>query len=334
IIITACSTQPKLDDKNYDLSGTSIFSFVQYEGTLYTSTSKGLYRKEKTDKFWTSLGLQEKKVLDVVFIPGGDMVALVRINDFSGGIPSLYLSKNGGQSWRPYMNNFGGKSGKYTKIGSIVAASQPSDTLLAFGASIARSVNAGKSWELIAGDWNAWGGSSGLLVRDPYHPCHLWGGGTSAILTPILVKSEDCGGTWRGIQALKDIESITRDVVVKPTNADVVLVGFTSSVATGNVIRKSIDRGKHWFTVLDSTGVFALEQSVRDPVTVYAAGGNRTGRLFFYLSPDFGKSWKMVKIASEENDFRVNDIISIMKNDREVLYLGTNKGIYSYTFER
>src|SRR5699024_10944379 len=83
IIITACSTQPKLDDKNYDLSGTSIFSFVQYEGTLYTSPSKGLYRKEKTDKFWTSLGLQEKKVLDVVFIPGGDMVALVRINDRS-----------------------------------------------------------------------------------------------------------------------------------------------------------------------------------------------------------------------------------------------------------
>jgi hypothetical protein len=40
--------------------------------------------------------------------------------------------------------------------------------------------------------------------------------------------------------------------------------------------------------------------------------------------------WFQKKVAP----IKVNDMISVMQNCHEVLYFGTNKGIYSYTFAK
>ena len=132
-LFIGCSTQPDFTDRpREDLSETAVNSFNQFKGKLYASTDKGLYRKEKSDTSWVSLGLTPKEVLEVVFLPSGDILAAVRISDYSENIPSLFLTTDDGRSWQPYMNNYGGDT-DVTWVGSMTATSKPSDTLITNG---------------------------------------------------------------------------------------------------------------------------------------------------------------------------------------------------------
>jgi len=153
MLFSSCATQsePPPARTKSDLSGVAINHFNWFKGKLYAATDKGLYRKTKADTLWTSLGLQQKEVINVVFLPGEELLAAVRITFFSGGPPSLFLSTNNGRSWKSYMNNYGGET-DVTWIGSITATSKPSDTLFAhLGVNIAKSINSGESWATMGG---------------------------------------------------------------------------------------------------------------------------------------------------------------------------------------
>lgn len=325
-----CSTQPDFPERSRsDLSEAEINSFNQFEETLYASTAKGLYRKEKTDTSWVSLGLTQKEVLEVVFLPDGRLLAAVRINDFNDGIPSLFLSTNDGQSWQPYMSNYGGET-DITWIGSITATSIPSDTVLTNGGAIARSINGGQHWEVYGEKWFHGGGWHPLIITDPFHAGNIWAGGADAILLPYLLKSEDWGKTWQSFSALENIEATVYDVAVKPTDEDVILVGFGGGVGPANVIRKTIDGGKTWHTAYEDINTRTFTHSALNPAIVYASGVNQAGSLFFLTSTDFGETWQKTEIESEESRFIINDMLSVMQEGREVLYLGTNRGLYTY----
>ncbi|MDZ7704111.1 MAG: hypothetical protein U5L04_06465 [Trueperaceae bacterium] len=51
------------------------------------------------------------------------------------------------------------------------------------------------------------------------------------------------------------------------------------------------------------------------------------------VSSDFGESWQTVEYEDGPTGIRVNDMVSLEVNGREVLYFGTNQGVYSYWFE-
>lgn len=326
-----CSTQPDLTEPpRSDLSAEEINSFNHFKGKLYASTVEGLYRKEKADTSWVSLGLTQKEVFDVVFLPGSAMLAAVRINDFNDGIPSLFLSTNDGQNWQPYMSNYGGDT-DITWIGSITATSIPSDTLITNGGAIARSINGGQHWEVYGSEWFHGGGWHPLIKTDPYHAGTIWAGGVDAIFSPYLLKSEDYGETWQSITALENVEATVYDVAVKPTNEDVILVGFGGGVRPANVIRKSTDGGKNWQTVYEGINIRTFTHSARNPATIYASGINQAGSLFFLTSSNFGETWQKTEIETEKSQIIINDMLSVMQNGREVLYLGTNKGSYTYS---
>lgn len=50
----------------------------------------------------------------------------------------------------------------------------------------------------------------------------------------------------------------------------------------------------------------------------------------FFRSDDFGETWEEKVLGRKLSSVSVNDMISIMIDGMEILYLGTNKGVFSY----
>lgn len=63
-----------------------------------------------------------------------------------------------------------------------------------------------------------------------------------------------------------------------------------------------------------------MTHSPRNLLIIYASGSNTTGKLFVLVSADFGDTWQTIEMEDGPTGIR------------EVLYFGTNNGVYSYTF--
>jgi len=124
------------------------------------------------------------------------------------------------------------------------------------------------------------------------------------------------------------------DIISRTENNDNLLVALSGAVSPSNIIRKSENGGESWNTVFEGIGTRAMSQSIRDNQTVYASGIISSSKLFFAVSFDFGDSWELVEYEQGPNNIVVNDMLSVMENDTEVLYFATNQGLYSFTFDK
>lgn len=334
-----CATDPgeKIENQKKPFNQFPTRSLTVYEGFAYAGTDSGLYRKpiNPNNTEWAPLGLHTKKVLNVVFLSGNKWLAAVRISDFGEGIPSLFLSANQGQSWQAHMGNYGGETGKFTWVGAINSPAPPSDTVFARvgGRTVVRSVNGGDSWGVLNGQWDSWGGTAALVKVDQYHPDRIWAGGSNAIFQPHLVKSEDGGKTWTNLSSNLQIienaifEAEVNDIIVNPDQSSQLLLGLSVGVF------RSTDEGASWDSVFTKASIETFAMSPDKPVQIYASGQNTAGSLFFVQSNDFGDTWQQVTVPGAPDGIRVNDMVSVMAEGREVLYFATNKGVYSYNFE-
>lgn len=123
-----------------------------------------------------------------------------------------------------------------------------------------------------------------------------------------VYKSTDAGKTWKNM-GLTNTRHIS-DVVIHPTNPDIVFVGAQGTVHGPNTDRgvyKSTDGGVNWRKVLfvnDSTGISSLSMDMNNPRILYAAtwqhqrlpwkvisGGNGSA---IYKSIDGGDTWTKI----------------------------------------
>lgn len=316
------------------LDGININSFNQFKDSLYVSTGKGLYKlvPKKNGDSWIPLGLQQENIVDIVFLPNGKLLAAVRLAVVNKGEPTLFLSVDSAQSWQPWTNNYGGETGEYTNVASLATLIKPSDTLFAHGGplAIARSLNGGENWDLVNGTWDSFGGAPQFVYVDPNHIETLWAGGGNPLEQAYLLRSTNNGASWTQLTTPGCI--ISFDIVVHPDYMKTIIIGC-SGLSSQNSIRKSNNGGENWEIVLENIDARNLTHSTRNPEVVYASGRTPSGTLFFAASADFGDTWEMVEMKNGPAGIRVNDTVSVMVEGNEVLYLGTNQGVYSYTFE-
>jgi len=306
--------------------GVIVNSLSRFQGTIYAATNQGIYKTTIGDQHWNAAGLRQDTIRKVVFLPGNKLLAAIRISDCCGGIPSLFLSTNEGKSWQPYMNDFGGPAGKYTWVQSMTEISRPSDTLYiqASGGVISRSIDGGKHWEIVHGAWNNWGGFGMCIVIDQYSNGTIWAGGSDIFLQTSLIKSSDYGGTWK--DKSKGIGGEVEDVILNPHHSNHVLAGLLGGVA------KSTNGGNSWQFTSANFSAYCFTYSARNPNVIYASGKNTDGTLFFAASRDFGDTWQSITMPDSPTGIQVNDMVSVMQSGHEVLYFGTNQGVYSYRF--
>ena len=160
-----------------------------------------------------------------------------------------------------------------------------------------------------------------------------------------VYKSTDAGKTWKNI-GLEKTRHIA-DIVVHPTNADVVLVAAQGTVHGPNNDRgiyKSIDGGATWKKTLfinDSTGIASLTMDMTNPRVLYAAawehrrypwavssGGPGSG---IWKSVDEGNTWIKLSEGLPKSMGKVGISVSRANPNRVFAIVETEKaksGLY------
>ena len=159
------------------------------------------------------------------------------------------------------------------------------------GGGVFKSINAGQSWAPVTDRY--FGGTIGAIAVAPSAPDVVYvGGGEYPIRGNVshgdgVWKTTDGGKTWT-FMGLGDTRQIA-DIIVHPTNPDLVYVGALGHVWAPNAERgvfRSRDGGRTWEKILfrdDSTGVVDLVMDPNDPNVLYA-GLWQAGRTPWMLS--------------------------------------------------
>ena len=282
-VLLNCSndSEPSVVDISFEgifskagLDGIAVNTLNHFEGNMYAATDNGLYRRPEVSEnlFWSSLGLQKQNVLQVAFLPETTLLAAIGLNFINEGEPTLFLSHDDGQNWQPWVNNYGGETGEYTFVASLVTPSKPSDTLFALGAdrTVVRSLDGGKTWGVLTGQWDNFGGSSQSVYINSFQKEIIWAVGASALGTPYILKSADYGESWMSLDVLENIEAVCYDVITHPKEQSHILAGLGGGFDQALVIRKSTDGGANWETV--EFGDSPAQMQVNDMVSVLENG--------------------------------------------------------------
>lgn len=303
---------------------------------LLIGTGSGLFQL-KGNKF-IPLGLENHEIRGVVRLKGNSLLASVKASDGSSGDATLFRSQDEGESWDSFMKGFGGKEEKTWIDSGPVALSSQSDTLYVRGNMVVvRSIDGGQHWKPVWKNWNSAGGFAALIKSDPLHSGLIWAGGVNGISQPYLIKSVDSGDNWEWIESIREVEgtiveAVVYDVMTHPEDPHLVLAGLGGSFTKANNIKKSTDGGESWRVVLDSTGVLTFARSMRNPDIIYAGGRDVSGKLFFARTSDFGENWEKNIFEEGLSPITTNDLAVLMIDGREVLFFGTDQGLFSFRF--
>jgi len=296
------------------LSGNNIWELKVHNNNLYAATDSGLYRIALNANHWQSIS----DGMHLTFIVFSEQEIMAEHK----GI--LYRTANGGQTWQKYQNGFGGNTSFYP-VDLELAQDNP-DVIYAEvnGSSVAVSQNRGESWKLLWGTWDEAG--AGFFIRvDPGNSKNIWAGGATPTTHPLLIRSINGGQSWQHINPANPIpQTSVYDLLINSDSSDIVLTSL------GNGIYKSIDGGENWKHVFNKASIKALVQGQSNSQIVYAAGIDYTSRLSFSISHNFGDSWETVVDSTGPKEIYTNDLVVTTVNGKQILYFGTNKGVYSY----
>lgn len=129
-------------------------------------------------------------------------------------------------------------------------------------------------------------------------------------------------GRWAHLDAL------AYDVVTRLKNPDHLMI------ATGGGVSVSGDGGEGWTTVFTNASIRVLARSEGSPEVIYASGeGKSSAQPFFITSVDFGETWARQTFEEGPSSVVTTDLVVRERDGREVLFLGTNRGIFSFRVE-
>ena len=305
------------------LDGITINKIKVLDGRVFFCSDDGIYLKK--DGGFQVFGLQGNRIVDITTLSSNSYLAakdVVRYGDV--GEITLFRKKRG--AWLPYMGDFGGEGGKYTWVTQLLSKENtPLEIYAAAGTNVVKSENGGKNWYESSFLWGAVG-RTWFLENQPGHENTIWAGGTAAIFSPYLLRSIDGGTTWQNFRTIEFTEGINFDIAFNPDDSDQIMVSL------GGGIRRSIDFGETWTTVLQAPYIFyTMTPSASDASVIYASGeAFQNGQLFLFRTEDFGDSWQTVTVDTTIQDVHVNDMVSVLEDGREVIYFGTNKGVFTH----
>ncbi|MDX1670933.1 MAG: hypothetical protein R3211_01225 [Balneolaceae bacterium] len=308
----------------------SVNQIKIFNKDLLLATDQGIWIE--SERGFQSFGLNEKDVISFIKIDEEIFMAGVRSTDFGNGDTTIFKSIDNGQNWNPFLGNYG-NNGEWTWLDALVV--HPENTKIIFargGINVSKTTDGGNTWKSVFSQWDKFGSAASMLTIDPNEPNIIWAGGANAIFKPNLFLSKDNGLSWEILNEKLQIldfqfEATVFDIAIKPDVSTNVLLGLSIGIF------RTRDLGKTWESIFNKASVLALENSIRSPFIIYGSGIHSSGKLFITATPDFGNSWEIIVFNEGPDNIRVNDIVVGEINGKEVLFLGTNKGIYSYTFE-
>lgn len=267
--------------------------------------------------------------------------------------PSFSTSEYDGLKWRNLGPYRGGRANSITGISGNDQVYYAGYT----GGGVWKTEDAGYNWVNVSDGFFKVGtiGDIGVSKSDP-NVVYVGSGehavrGVTTSYGDGVYKSEDAGATWKNV-GLEGTRHIS-DVVVHPTNPDVVYIGAQGPVHGASPDRgvyKSADGGQTWRKTLyvnDGTGVSGLSMDPSNPRILYAAtwehrrypwkvvsGGPGSS---IYKSTDGGETWNKItkglpemmgKIGIAVSPANPQRVYAIIESEKEVsgLYRSDDAG--------
>lgn len=337
-LIISCGTDSEPDEPNVmwrvmELNESHVLSLSFSNDMLFAGTENGAYKMEVGEDInWLDLGLDTDttKVTKIISWDTEDILATVSYDTIRKEDKVLFESMDGGNSWEGRSLELQNESTNYSYIYFLDYDFNNPTIMYGYTGYVLRSDNSGQTWERIFSQ-----GVSEFLYVSKEHPNQIWTGGWNNIFSPYLAKSEDGGETWTDLnqEIYFNTDANVYAAVIHPENEETVLVGLGGAVGSANVIRKSEDGGETWITVLEGYNIRILKNSETQPNRVYASGRSPEGQLFVAISDDYGDSWEIETYEESSGDIQTNDMVVAEVNGNETIYFGTNKGVYSLSFE-
>ena len=334
LFVLSCSDDdmkklPRVEWKKLGLDGKTVNEIKISNGGLYVATTTGLYKVQagSVDGDFEPIGFANQNVEALELLDNGQLI--VSVYDKSGETPpALFRSDDDGQNWIEINSNFGGTT---TETVFDLEVHPDGHLLYATGYSVvARSADAGVTWQPIFGDWG--GFATGLSVVE-VNPADegLWAGGQGAIENGFLLHSTDGGTTWERWDDLVENPTVVKEITFSEEDADEIFTGFEGALL------KTEDGGSNWKTLIHSEETrffFGISIGEHNPERVYAGGWVKTPDpqpLLLFISDDGGTSWQEVRYNPED----YGGILEMHRKEEDgndVLILGLDKGgVYEVT---
>jgi photosystem II stability/assembly factor-like uncharacterized protein len=293
-----------------------------HDEVLYAGTTQGLYsrRMDAADTLWTPLGLEDRSLRSLLVLDPQRLLAGTRV---IADTVSLYRSVNGGATWLPYQNGFGGPGGGALEARSIEALPGSDTVLFAAGPGVEKSVDGGASWRPVVAPYLV-----NFVRSDPRLPERVWAGGESIIFAPVMFRSLDSGETWQAFYLEAGGDNACDAIAFHPTDPEVVYVGME-----GRVMR-TLDAGMTWEEVTTPNPrlyLYGMAIPDRMPLRIYAAGAASSPNpdVVLYESDDGGSSWRTL-VHRAPVRYGVNALVLVSDSAMDMLLLGTDRGVYCY----
>jgi photosystem II stability/assembly factor-like uncharacterized protein len=319
------SPAPNLTFQQIGLDNLKVYELVLYgEDSLFAATNDGIYVKEidSADPF-VHIGLKGRNVLDLVVFTPEHIIVATGNRGFISDTNGIHETLNGGSSWE--KSNFG-DDGNEEPAHSLSKHPTIEGTVYATGSTVvAKSVDYGKNWEVIWGNWGGFASGVSVAAINPFVETDLWYGGQGGIENGYL-------GYLRNEQQVKQWD----DLVDNPTVA--VEVAFTNPgnhIFAGfeGALMKTSNNGDTWKQVIDghTDGLrffYGIGKSDVRQSHLYAGGwlkGVDEQSLVLYVSQDSGETWQ-IKTFEDEKAGGIYSLKVISEGNRDRVFVGLDGG--------
>ena len=327
LISSGCSTGPEVTTegplKRVGLKGVEINAIYEEHQEMLVLTNDGIFINNDGDL--NRFGLKGKQVIDIVSLGSGEYLAGTYTFELEAGTKTIHKRKNG--EWSVFMGNYGGAEGIYTRVSNLAFDSIGSKIYASGAGNVSMSSDGGSTWEIIFGSWDTISRTH-FLELHPQNNDTLWTGGMNNTGGPTLLRSIDAGQNWKFLDTIEFGENENYTILFDESSPNHITVGL------GGGIRSSTDHGETWETVLlDSYHFKTFAKSTVVPGKVYVSGEAFNESFFLFVSHDNGFTWEQLQFDEVPQNIKVNDMVTLVENGQEVIYLGTNRGLFTYTPE-
>lgn len=315
------------------LDGMIVERLYLHDESLFAITHSGLYRKRLSHDEWQPLGLAEYRVHDFVFVSDQHFLASISYYD-ENGFPAhgVYESIDSGQSWREVVSDFGASE---SELIYAFAYDPQHQMLYAAGAGlVARSTDYGRSWQVLHGEWQSYGGMRDALSVN-FELNEIWSGGQGTMEDLRLEQFNLQQGEMyshsetvhpllsTGIRSPATIESIRFGV----SNPQHIYVSGEGGIAF------SPDNGSNWIALIngvDHRFYYDIIQDTRNESRLFTARFEKNfylpQPLIFEWSHDHGENWESFVYPDSNLLGGVRAMQLVEENRQRVIYLGLYGG--------
>jgi hypothetical protein len=309
------------------LPGLTVVAFMQHDGDVWAASDDGIYTSGDGGDSWQAAGLQGLHVQDFVSFDDQQFYALA-IDAGDNQTTLLYESLDAGESWQLVANNFTDPDTVDNSRPQVLLADPANDFLYAAGQrAVARSLDRGRTWELIDGEWGIQARTSALAINDINQT--LWHGGQGSIENHYLRRvslSNDVVMQWDNIFPNP---ATINSIQFAPNDADTTIVTGEGGVA--------VQRGNNanWETPLGDVNHRFYWDLIIDPDEPdhwFTAGWHKaeTAQQFILeYSTDNGRNWQQYTHPPADHPYGVRSMVLLEQQPDEgrVFLLGVSGGL-------